>query len=235
VPSDGERPDELRVPFIFVPHGHPEPKEWMERYPGWVKFPAVMVPRAEPDRAPFLAAKMGARPQPTWPPAAMPASLPMQGPFAEVAAVPQPPPAPEPLIEGMTAEATERYAARNHDPIQVYLAMTRYIESVIGPGPRPAMQPATALDAVVRPVATSNTVASSPRTPDGTKSSAPARAGAIQLTGVAEGQEKSPGVPLELPDGSRIVDQDSEYSPNGYLMSPTKDLSPVANADAKPA
>ena len=144
MPGDGERPDELRVPFIFVPHGHPEPKEWMARHPGWVKFPAVMVPRVKPDA------------QPAWLPAvpeSMLASLPMQGPVAEVAAVPQPPPAPEPLIDGMTAEARERYAARNDDPIAAYLAINRYIESVIGLGPRPAGQPATPSAAIMASIA----------------------------------------------------------------------------------
>ena len=101
MPSDREGPNEFRVPFIFVPHGHPEPKEWMARHPGWVKFPAVMVPRAELDQQP-------ASPAAAWPPAVpapMPASLPMQGPVAEVAAVPETPPASELLIDGMAAEA----------------------------------------------------------------------------------------------------------------------------------
>ncbi len=55
---DGEiGPDDLRMSFIFVPHGEPEPLEWMAEHPGWVKFPAVMVPRsrAEPPEAPIPA------------------------------------------------------------------------------------------------------------------------------------------------------------------------------------
>ncbi len=39
-------PDTLEVPFVFVKHGDPEPTEWMAAHPGWVKFPATMVPRA---------------------------------------------------------------------------------------------------------------------------------------------------------------------------------------------
>ena len=36
--------DDLEIPFIFVPHGAPEPTEWMALHPGWVKFPATFVP-----------------------------------------------------------------------------------------------------------------------------------------------------------------------------------------------
>jgi hypothetical protein len=73
----------------------------------------------------------------------MPASLPLHGPVAEVAAVPQPPPTPEPLIDGMTAEAREKFAARNDDPIAAYLAINRYIERVIGPGVQSVRRAAT--------------------------------------------------------------------------------------------
>ena len=34
-----------QIPFIFVPHGAPEPPEWMAQHPDWVKIPATMVPR----------------------------------------------------------------------------------------------------------------------------------------------------------------------------------------------
>lgn len=40
--SDGEQ-----IPFIFVPHGAPEPLAWMARHPDWVKIPATMVPRGQ--------------------------------------------------------------------------------------------------------------------------------------------------------------------------------------------
>jgi len=46
--EDAAGPDDLVVPFIFVPHGDPEPTEWMARHPGWVRFPATLVPRADP-------------------------------------------------------------------------------------------------------------------------------------------------------------------------------------------
>ncbi|MBN8889755.1 MAG: hypothetical protein ABS99_09540 [Acetobacteraceae bacterium SCN 69-10] len=42
--------DDLEIPFIFVPHGAPEPTEWMALHPGWVKFPATFVPHAMANR-----------------------------------------------------------------------------------------------------------------------------------------------------------------------------------------
>jgi hypothetical protein len=43
--SEATNPDDLNAPFLFVRHGDPLPNEWMARHPGWVKFPATMVPR----------------------------------------------------------------------------------------------------------------------------------------------------------------------------------------------
>ncbi len=43
--ADPNDPNTLVVPFIFVPHGHPLPIEWMREHPGWVRFPATFVPR----------------------------------------------------------------------------------------------------------------------------------------------------------------------------------------------
>jgi hypothetical protein len=43
--ADPNDPNTLVVPFIFVPHGCPLPVEWMAEHPGWVRFPATMVPR----------------------------------------------------------------------------------------------------------------------------------------------------------------------------------------------
>ena len=45
---DSKKPGfgDLESPFLFVPHGAPEPVEWMRKHPGWVKFPATFVPRA---------------------------------------------------------------------------------------------------------------------------------------------------------------------------------------------
>ena len=34
--------DILHLPFVFVPHGAPEPTEWRARHPGWVSFPATL-------------------------------------------------------------------------------------------------------------------------------------------------------------------------------------------------
>lgn len=37
-------PDDLELPFIFVPDNAPEPVEWMAQHPGWVRIPATRVP-----------------------------------------------------------------------------------------------------------------------------------------------------------------------------------------------
>lgn len=34
--------DVLYLPFVFVPHGAPEPTEWRARHPEWVSFPATL-------------------------------------------------------------------------------------------------------------------------------------------------------------------------------------------------
>ncbi len=44
-------PGDLQTPFLFMPHGDPLPLDWMARHPGWVKFPATMVPRRPAVRA----------------------------------------------------------------------------------------------------------------------------------------------------------------------------------------
>lgn len=45
MPSDPRVFDEFKLPFIFVPHGAPEPNEWLQRHPDYIKLPATMVPR----------------------------------------------------------------------------------------------------------------------------------------------------------------------------------------------
>ena len=48
--SDPHSFDEIRLPFICVPHGEPEPTEWLSRQPDYIKLPATFVPRAHGDR-----------------------------------------------------------------------------------------------------------------------------------------------------------------------------------------
>ncbi len=50
MPSDPHVFDELRLPFIFVPHGEPEPTEWLSRHRDYIKLPATFVPRGGGDR-----------------------------------------------------------------------------------------------------------------------------------------------------------------------------------------
>ncbi len=47
--------DVVRIPFCFVPHGAPEPTEWMARHPNWFKIPATFVPRGNWPREPAAA------------------------------------------------------------------------------------------------------------------------------------------------------------------------------------
>jgi hypothetical protein len=46
LPSDPHSFDEIKLPFIFVPHGAPEPTEWLQRHPDTIKLPATFVPHA---------------------------------------------------------------------------------------------------------------------------------------------------------------------------------------------
>src|ERR1700733_11941188 len=50
MPPDPQAFDEIRLPFIYVPHGEPEPTEWLERHPDCIKMPATFVPRADGNR-----------------------------------------------------------------------------------------------------------------------------------------------------------------------------------------
>jgi hypothetical protein len=45
MPSDPHVFDELKVPFIFVPHGAPEPTAWLANHRDFIKLPATFVPR----------------------------------------------------------------------------------------------------------------------------------------------------------------------------------------------
>lgn len=38
-------PDDLTIPFYFIPHGAPEPTEWLARHPNNFRIPATFIPR----------------------------------------------------------------------------------------------------------------------------------------------------------------------------------------------
>lgn len=42
-------PDTIRIPFIFVPHGHPPPADWLRDHPEAFRVPATMVWHEGPD------------------------------------------------------------------------------------------------------------------------------------------------------------------------------------------
>ena len=42
--------NDLVTPFIFVPHGAPDPVAWKKANPGWVSFPATFIPHKKPGR-----------------------------------------------------------------------------------------------------------------------------------------------------------------------------------------
>jgi hypothetical protein len=52
--SDPHSFDAIKPPFIFVPHGAPEPTEWHESHRDGIKLPTPPVPRAVLGRSPRL-------------------------------------------------------------------------------------------------------------------------------------------------------------------------------------
>jgi hypothetical protein len=49
MPSDPHVFDEEKLAFIFVPHGAPEPTEWLSSHPDNIKLPATFVPHERGD------------------------------------------------------------------------------------------------------------------------------------------------------------------------------------------
>ncbi len=132
--DDFDGSNTLRVPFVFVKRGDPLPTEWMARHPGWVKFPATLVPR---DPAPVDTITPGqaySRPA-----EADPDSVPigMERPVAAGAPTSvgrfgrrtggRPPQYPR----GFGAEPG---AVGNEDPVAVYLRMSKTLDRMVRGG-----------------------------------------------------------------------------------------------------
>jgi hypothetical protein len=47
MPSDPHSFDEIKLRFIFVPHGEPEPPEVLGSYADWIKLPATLQPNEQ--------------------------------------------------------------------------------------------------------------------------------------------------------------------------------------------
>jgi hypothetical protein len=76
--ADPNDPNTLRVPFMWVPHGCEPDPEWLRAHPGWVRIPAVMMPR-DPhpgESGPQWNVQLGAPGEPAAPPAAAPPAAP---------------------------------------------------------------------------------------------------------------------------------------------------------------
>ncbi len=71
--ADPDDPDTIRIPFIFVPHGHPPPTEWLRDHPEAFRIPASFVPRDDGDGFDIQVAPDAGGPMDT-PVAATPAS-----------------------------------------------------------------------------------------------------------------------------------------------------------------
>ncbi len=67
MPTDVRSFDEIKLPFNFVPHGAPEPKEWLVRHPDNIKLPATFEPHARGAGRPGPARRpAGRRPGTPW-------------------------------------------------------------------------------------------------------------------------------------------------------------------------
>ena len=76
--ADGNHPKsgDAHGSFVFVPHGDPDPVEWMREHPGWLRIPATMVVRGADQANPALQAE----PAPIPSSRTVPASYEVRGP-----------------------------------------------------------------------------------------------------------------------------------------------------------
>ena len=209
-PHSGEE----QSPFLFVPHGETPPADWLARHPGWISFPATLVPRRGDDPGAGSDAAWGSEPSgrtstrskrgvPDFPSTHL-ASL-----SADAGA-----------IEFPTAGAAEG------DPISAFRTMDRVFNNPLG-----------------RALLASDGDASSPL-PDGRGATAPAQTLPpdqnspngyrarneperynVRKLGSMSDQEYGRGTDVVLPDGSFV---DDPKSPTGHMRSPVQDLTEVA-------
>ena len=199
--------DELSAPFIFVPRGDPAPTDWMAEHPGWVKYPAVMIPRDSPDHPDYQSPGTGhdnaVRNGST------------NGAFDAQA--------DSPVQIGADSQSRGYPTSFEHysqeDPVAVFLRM-----NALFPTSPKVNAPAT-------PTANGPSGRAVPRETDGLIAATDLRSddSAIKET-YAEAASRPTGVEVVLPDGSYI---DDPKSPTGHVMSPVPDLSRVAEAGRK--
>ena len=210
MPSDSRVFDELKIPFIFVPHGAPDPSEWLASHPDYIKLPATFVPRGRGDG--------GTSPSSGRPSAGQRRTIDGLAPLPDPTAPWRP---TENAVPNATQAGTNESSDRTligADPIAAYLRAERRIGDG---GRRLCTRPG-------RRCGPGRLCGDSPAEPHGRartclRSDADCgESGAISTTG-RRGRVRL----VLLPNGRNVLDTDS---PTGNLMSPVADLSVVAAA-----